>query len=157
MLKASRYYAVAAILLAIAGVPATAQFPTGPDDQDQQAGKGKAKKAAEPGSPNINGNWSGELNQVGSQSPYKVELTINARGAETRYPDLDCTGRLTRAGSGKTYAFFLEAITKGQAEKGGRCPDVTITVARQGDELAVGWFGSVQGNTIVAYGNLKKK
>jgi len=36
-------------------------------------------------------------------------------------------------------------------------PDGTITVARQGDELAVGWFGSVQGNTIVAYGNLKKK
>ena len=84
MLKGSRYYAVAAILLAIAGVPATAQFPTGPDDQDQPASKAKSKKAAEPGSPSINGNWSGELNQVGSQSPYKVELTINARGAETR-------------------------------------------------------------------------
>ena len=45
----------------------------------------------------------------------------------------------------------------GQAEKGGRCPDGTITVARQGDDLALGWFGSIHGETVVAYGSLKKK
>jgi hypothetical protein len=45
----------------------------------------------------------------------------------------------------------------GQAEKGGRCPDGTITVARQGDNLALSWFGSVQGTTVVAYGTLSKK
>src|SRR6516164_4958991 len=80
-----------------------------------------------------------------------------ATGAETKYPDLDCTGKLTRVGSSKSYVFYTEAITKGQAEKGGRCPDGTITVARQGDDLALGWFGSVQGTTVVAYGTLKKK
>ena len=116
----------------------------------------KGKKSAAAG-PNINGSWSGQLTQVGSQTPYKFEIAINAKGAETKYPDFDCFGKLTRVGSSKSYAFFVEVITKGQANKGGRCPDGTITVARQGDELAIGWFGSVQGNTIVAYGNLKKK
>jgi hypothetical protein len=53
--------------------------------------------------------------------------------------------------------FFVEIITKGQAEKGGRCPDGTITVARQGDDLALGWFGSIQETTVIAYGTLKKK
>jgi len=159
MVKAFRYCAVAVILAVIAAIaPATAQFPPSPDDQqDQAAGAPKGKKPPAPAGPNINGNWSGQLNQVGSQTPYKFELVINAKGAETKYPDLDCTGKLTRVGSSKSYAFFVEVITKGQADKGGRCPDGTITVARQGDELTLGWFGSVQGNTIVAYGTLKKK
>ena len=105
----------------------------------------------------MNGNWSGQLTQVGSQTPYKFELAINARGAETKYPDLDCTGKLTRVGSSKSYVFYVEAITKGAADKGGRCPDGTVTLARQGDDLAVGWFGAVQGTTVIAYGTLKKK
>jgi hypothetical protein len=160
MPKGFRYKALchcgAALVLATAAAvaPATAQFPPAPEDQP--AAKGK-KGAAAAAAPSLNGNWSGELNQVGSQNPYKFELTINARGAETKYPDLDCTGKLTRVGSSKSYVFYVEAITKGQADKGGRCPDGTITVARQGDDLALGWFGSVQGTTVVAYGTLKKK
>ena len=42
-------------------------------------------------------------------------------------------------------------------DKGGRCPDGTITVARSADKLAVGWFGSIKENTIVAFGTLGKK
>ena len=76
---------------------------------------------------------------------------------ETKYPDLDCLGKLTRVASSKSYVFFVEIITKGQADKGGRCPDGTITVARAGDKLAVGWFGSIQDTTVVAYGTLAKK
>jgi hypothetical protein len=53
--------------------------------------------------------------------------------------------------------FFVEVITKGATEKGGRCPDGTMTIARQGDGIAVGWFGAFESNTIVAYGTLKKK
>ena len=97
------------------------------------------------------------LTQVGSEKPYTFEIAIAANGAETKYPDLDCTGKLTRVGSSKSYTFFVEVITKGQADKGGRCPDGTVTVARQGNDLAVGWFGSVQDHTVVAYGTLKKK
>jgi hypothetical protein len=149
MPKGSRYkalcYSGAALLLATAAVvaPATAQFPPAPEDQPAAA---KGKKGAATVSTSLNGNWSGEF-----------ELAINARGAETKYPNLDCTGKLTRVGSSKSYTFYVEAITKGQVDKGGRCPDGTVTLARQGNDLALGWFGSVQGTTVVAYGTLKKK
>jgi hypothetical protein len=53
--------------------------------------------------------------------------------------------------------FFVEIITKGAVDKGGRCPDGTITVARAGNDLALFWFGSIEANTIVAYGTLSKK
>ena len=144
----------ATLLLAMAAAvaPATAQFPAAPDDAAAGGKKGSAGAG-----PTINGNWVGELTQVGSQTPYKFELAISAKGAEAKYPDLDCIGKLTRVGSSKTYVFFVEVITKGSADKGGRCPDGTMTVARQGDNLALGWFGSVQGTTVVAYGTLKKK
>src|SRR5215469_10154634 len=159
MPKGSRYkalsYCSAALVLAMVAAiaPATAQFPPAPEDQPAAKGKRGGATAAS----SINGNWSGQLTQVGSQKPYNFELAISGRGAETKYPDLDCTGKLTRVGSSKSYVFYTEAITKGQADKGGRCPDGTITVARQGDDLALGWFGSVQGTTVVAYGTLKKK
>src|SRR5262249_10410581 len=162
MLKPLRVCVSVATLGILAVIaPASAQFPPGPDDATDpaQPGGAKAKRAAAPqaAGPSINGSWSGQLKQVGSEAPYGLELTINANGAQTKYPDLDCTGKLTRVGSSKSYAFFVEVITKGQVDKGGRCPDGTITMARQGDELAVGWFASVQGNTIVAYGMLRKK
>ena len=146
----------AALILAMVAAiaPATAQFPAAPDDA--AAGAGKGKKGAD-GGPSVNGNWAGELTQVGSQTPYKFEIAISAKGAEAKYPDLDCIGKLTRVGSSKSYVFFVEVITKGSADKGGRCPDGTMTLARQGDNLALGWFGSVQGTTVVAYGTLKKK
>ena len=159
-----RICAAALLLAALAAVaPATAQFPPSAEDQQDNpplAGTPKHKKGAPPpaaAGPNIAGNWAGTLTQVGSNTPYKFELSINARGAETKYPDLDCIGKLTRSGSSKSYVFFIEVITKGQADKGGRCPDGAITVARQGDDLALGWFGSIQGNTVIAYGVLSKK
>jgi hypothetical protein len=157
-----RTCAAAVFLTLLAAIaPATAQFPPAPDDpQDNPplAGTPKNRKTPPaPAGPNITGNWVGQLNQVGTTTLYKFELSISAKGAETKYPDLDCVGKLTRAGSSKSYVFFIEVITKGQADKGGRCPDGTITVARQGDELSLGWFGSIQGSTVVAYGTLKKK
>jgi hypothetical protein len=48
-------------------------------------------------------------------------------------------------------------ITRGQAEKGGRCPDGTITVARAGDKLNWVWFGIPQDSVIVAFGTLTRK
>jgi hypothetical protein len=153
--KALYYCTAAAVLVMVAATaPAIAQFP--PSSEDAPAAKGK-KKGAAPAAPTVNGSWSGELTQVGQPNPYKFDIAITPRGADTTYPDLDCTGKLTRTGQSKSYVFFIEVITKGAADKGGRCPDGTITVARQGDDLAVGWFGSVQGTTVVAYGTLKKK
>src|SRR6266700_5840694 len=114
------FYLSAALVLGTAAAltPATAQFP--PAAEDQPAAKGK--KGAAAAAPSINGNWSGQLNQVGSQKPYKFELTISARGAETKYPDLDCTGKLTRVGSSKSYVFYVEAIPRAQPIKAGAVP-----------------------------------
>jgi hypothetical protein len=159
MTKLSRYFAIALLATMAAAVfPAAAQFRPTPDEPDPPApGTPKQKKAAPPAGPNITGNWAGDLTQIGSSTPYKFEIAIAGNKMETKYPDLDCLGKLTRVGSSKSYVFFVEVITKGQADKGGRCPDGTITVARQGEKLAVGWFGSIQETTVVAYGTLAKK
>jgi hypothetical protein len=53
--------------------------------------------------------------------------------------------------------FFVEAITKGQSEKGGRCPDGTLTLTRHGDNVALAWFGAPDNSPIVAYGTLTRK
>src|ERR1700674_1108734 len=169
MTKGSLYRAVIPIL-AIGGgiVPATAQFQWPPElstptEEAQPAPLiPKGKQAPKPSGssvagPSVAGNWTGELTQVGSKSPYKLELVISATGGETRYPGLDCTGKLIRVGASKSYAFFIEVITKGAANKGGRCPDGTITLARAGDNLALLWFGSIDANTIIAYGTLAKR
>ena len=163
MAKSSLYCALA-LVLAMCGIsPAIAQFPPppplpAPPTQAQPVpAPPKGKKAPAPPGPSIVGNWSGQLTQVGSQTPYKFELVIGPRGAGTTYPDLDCTGTLTRVGTSKSYVFFVEIITKGAVDKGGRCPDGTITAARAGNDLALFWFGSIEANTIVAYGTLSKK
>ena len=150
------------VLATVAAIaPATAQFPPAPPTfappRNPPPPAGTPKKKAMPPGPSIAGNWSGQLTQVDNQTPYKFELAVSAKGAETKYPDIDCTGKLTRVGSSKSYVFFIEIITKGRVEKGGRCPDGTITIARQGGSLALTWFGSIQGKTIVAYGTLSKK
>jgi hypothetical protein len=52
---------------------------------------------------------SGQFTQIGSQTPYKFELVIGPRGTETTYPDLDCTGTLTRIGASnglRTYTIW---------------------------------------------------
>ena len=155
MMRACGAALVVAMVVAI--VPAIAHFPPTPDDQqDNSPAGGKNKKGAPVAGPTITGNWTGQLNQVGSQTPYKFELSVTAKGAETNIRTSTAPA-LTRVGQSKSYVFFVEVITKGQADKGGRCPDGTVTVARQGDDLALGWFGSIQGSNVIAYGTLKKK
>ena len=114
------------LVLAMCGIaPATAQFPappplpTPPAEAQPSPAPSKGKKAPGPANSSIVGNWSGQLTQIGSQTPYKFELVIGPRGAETTYPDLDCTGTLTRVGASKSYVFFVEIITKGAVDKGG--------------------------------------
>ena len=167
MTKPFLYVAVMVLATAAAIAPASAQFPPPPPTSPPPPAspppaappvvtpKKKAAPAPSPGS--IVGNWAGQLNQQGSTAPYTFEISITPKGGETKYPDLNCIGKLTRVGQSKSYVFFVEVITKGQADKGGRCPDGTVTVARQGDDLALGWFGSIQGSTVIAYGTLKKK
>ena len=157
MAKPFLYAAVLVLAVSAAIAPTTAQPPLPPPTSAPQPASPPKKKATPPAGPSIAGNWIGQLHQEGGTAPYTFEISITAKGAETKYPDLDCIGELTRVGQSKSYFFFFEAITKGRADKGGRCPDGTITVARQGDNLALGWFGSVQDDVIVASGTLSKK
>ena len=148
-----------AFLLALE--PALAQFPHHPllprHQKIHRRLSANLRKKATPSETSITGTWIGQLTQVGSDAPHQFELAITASGARTRYPDLDCVGKLTRIGASKSYVFFVETITKGQADKGGRCPDGTVTVARQGNKLALRWFGSIQDEVVVASGTLSKK
>jgi hypothetical protein len=137
--------------------PATPLPPSEAPDATTPTEHAAPKKNITPPGPSIACNWSGQLTQVGKPGPYKFELAIGPKGAETKYPHLDCAGKLTRVGSSKSYVFFIEIITKGRSDKGGRCPDGTITMARQGDGLALTWFCSIQWKTVVAYGTLSQK
>jgi hypothetical protein len=107
--------------------------------------------------PGVVGTWSGSVTQVGGESKYTVVLTLTRNAGQTDYPELNCGGKLTRIGASKDYVFYVEVITRGQAEKGGRCPDGTITVARAGDKLNWVWFGIPQDSVIVAFGTLTRK
>ena len=84
-------------------------------------------------------------------------LEITAQGAQTYYPELNCGGKLTRVGASTGYVFFVEMITRGAVDKAGRCSNGTVTVARAGDKLSLGWFGNIKETTIIAYGTLSKK
>jgi hypothetical protein len=183
MSKGLLYRAAISILAFGGGIaPAAAQFQwppelSAPTEQAQPASpKGDAQpapavaketpaarppglSAAVPAAagPAVAGSWKGELTQVGSKTPYKLDLVISPSGGETKYPDLNCTGKLIRVGASKSYAFFIEVITKGAAKNGGRCPDGTITLARAGNDLALLWFGRIDTDTIIAYGTLAKR
>jgi hypothetical protein len=105
----------------------------------------------------VAGTWSGPVTQVGSESKYSVMLTLTASSGESSYPELNCTGKLTRIGASHSYVFFVEVITRGQVDKGGRCPDGTITVTRHGDNLNWAWVGAPRGDLIIAFGTLARK
>jgi hypothetical protein len=140
MAKPFLYAAVLVLAMSAAIAPASAQSPPPPPTSAPPPASPPKKKATPPASPSIADNWIGQLHQEGGTAPYTFEISITAKGAETKYPDLNCIGQLTRVGQSKSYVFFFETITKGQADKGGRCPDGTITVTRQGDNLALGWL-----------------
>src|SRR5260221_13196260 len=102
MSKRFRYCAVVLALAMCRIAPATAQFPpppplpTPPTQAQPVPAPPKGKKAPAPPGPSIVGNWTGQLTQVGSQTPYKFQLVIGPRGPEPQHPDVDCTGTLTR-------------------------------------------------------------
>ncbi len=83
-------------------------------------------------------------------------LTIAAKSATTDYPDLGCSGKLTRLGSGAGYVFYSETITTGRydAVKKSGCIDGTVTVSKQNGRLLLGWFGAFQEQAVQATATL---
>ena len=161
---------ISSIVMASAIASASAQFqwppdsappaqmdPVRPAEPSTTSSIPQGKKLSVPAGPTAIGKWKkGELTQIGSNTPYKLQLAVSPTVGETKYPDLHCTGKLIRIGASKSYAFFIEVVTQGASTKGGNCPDGTITMARSGDKLALSWFGAVDGNMIIAYGTLSK-
>jgi len=136
--------------------------PAPPSDWAQPAPPAPQKPTAPPparlsAGPAVAGTWTGPVTQVGGTSKYSVVMSLTATGGQSSYPELNCIGKLTRIGASRSYAFFIEVIVQGQREKGGRCPDGTITVTRTGDNLAWEWFGNVDGDIVLAYGTLTPK
>ncbi|NJO22595.1 MAG: hypothetical protein HC868_06185 [Sphingomonadales bacterium] len=140
---------VALAMVCTAALPAMAQQSSAPAKQ-----KKPAPAQAKGGS--VAGSWAGAVTQPGSK-PYSIVMTRQASGGETDYPDLQCGGKLTRAGSAGGYTFFLETITRGRLDKGGRCIDGSITVTMAGAQLAWGWVGIHNGQTLVAHASLKRR
>jgi hypothetical protein len=136
--------------------PPPGQFSPPPGAAAEAPARTAPKRAPAARGPDVTGTWSGTIAQVGGESRYNVVMKITGTGGETEYPELNCGGKLTRVGVSKNYVFFIE-ISHGQAEKGGRCPDGTITIAREGDNLNWEWFGSVKGDVVLAYGTLSRQ
>jgi hypothetical protein len=113
----------------------------------------------------IEGTWSGTVTQAaggaaartGGQTKYPVIVTISRKTAETDYPDQACGGKLNRIGQSRNYVFFVEVISRGGVDQGGRCPNGAITLTRSGENLGWEWFGVFEGELIVASGTLTRK
>jgi|SRR5688572_26377069 hypothetical protein len=143
---------VAVLAAACMALPAIAQQSSAPAKQKPAP----AKSAPAQAKGGITGAWTGPVTQPGSK-PYSIVMTLQASGGETDYPELQCGGKLTRAGSAGGYTFFLETITRGRLDQGGRCIDGSITVTMAGEQLAWGWVGTHQGKTLVGHASLKRR
>ncbi len=107
--------------------------------------------------PALLGTWTGKVTQSDGVGGFSVVMTISANAAETDYPELKCSGKLTRVGAAKGYVFFTETITRGGKSSGGDCIDGTITVAPASDKLIWGWIGRLNNEALVAWGTLVRK
>jgi hypothetical protein len=103
------------------------------------------------------GTWSGTLAQIGRAKPFAFEMTLAGKTGNTSYADDHCTGKLVRAGTSGSYAFFTETITAGKLDpttmKG--CLDGSLTLLKDaGGSLVISWTAAHDGKAIVAYGTL---
>jgi hypothetical protein len=103
------------------------------------------------------GTWTGMVVQNNGVTGFTVVMTIAANAVKTEYPELKCSGKLTRVGAAKGYVFFTETITQGGKNSGGECFDGTITVTPAGNKLVWVWVGGLNGETLVAWSTLERK
>jgi hypothetical protein len=108
--------------------------------------------------PDDTGTWVGKASQVGRDRTYTVTVTVGKKETTTTYPDLNCTGKLTRIGGSGNYVFYAEAIVnnKFDAAKKKGCLDGAITLLRAGNSLIYSWIGAYNDKPIVAYATLSQ-
>ena len=115
-----------------------------------------AAMPAHAAAPDNTGTWIGKASQIGRDRTYAVTVTIGKKESTTTYPDLNCTGKLTRIGGSGTYVFYAEAIVnnKFDATKKKGCLDGAVTLLRSGSSLIYSWIGAYNDKPIVAYATL---
>lgn len=140
-----------------AKAPPSKAEPADPDAPP--APRAKAKAAAPKAGPaeTLVGTWAGKVTQIEHDQGYTVVLTVRPGAATTEYPELGCSGTLSRLAGSGPYVFYLAKITRGRHDAGGRCPDGTAVIARAGDKLGFSWFGTVDGHVIFVYGALTRR
>jgi hypothetical protein len=107
--------------------------------------------------PALLGTWTGMVAQSNGVTGFTVVMTIAANAVKTEYPEIKCSGKLTRVGAAKGYVFFTETITQGGKNSGGDCIDGTITVTPAGNKLVWAWVGAYNGETLAAWSTLERK
>jgi hypothetical protein len=140
-----------------AGAPKAAKSKAATNAASLQAGAPKDAKPKAAPADSLVGSWTGPVTQVAHDKGFTIVVTIRPGGGDTEYPELACSGKLTRAAGSGSYVFYTEKITRGRHADGGRCPDGTVTIARAGDKLAFSWFATVEGIPVFAYATLSKK
>src|SRR5215469_18496823 len=124
-------YCAVALVLSICGIaPATAQFPpppplpTPPAEAQPSPAPSKGKKAPGPANSSIVGNWSGQLTQIGSQTPISSSSSLAPEGQ--RQPILTSTVQesLLASGRRKPMPSSSKSLLRAQSTKVGAVPTV---------------------------------
>jgi hypothetical protein len=97
--------------------------------------------------------WTGQVKQNNGPYDFTIVMRLSGDGGETEYPELKCSGKLTRVAQSGDYTFYLEKITTA----GVGCIDGAITLVSSKDTLTWGWVGAYQGETLVAWSSLTRK
>jgi hypothetical protein len=104
------------------------------------------------------GRWSGVALQSDGQTFPAIMIFDRQGHGESQYPSLDCSGKLSGAGSKGAYRFRETIAGYGRAGEGsGRCIDGTITISVSGDVMTWSWAGEWKGKPITAAGTLRRE
>jgi len=105
----------------------------------------------------IAGRWTGIAQQSDGQSYPAVMEFDQAGHGRSDYPSLDCSGKLSGAGTKGTYQFRETILTEGRAGAAGRCVDGTIRVTVSGNVMKWSWSGEWKGKPITASGTFLRE
>jgi len=97
--------------------------------------------------------WKGAVKQNSGASNYTVVMKLSGNGGVSEYPELKCSGTMTRVGQSGAYSFYLEKITT----PGSSCIDGAITLVRSDGMITWGWVGAHKGKTYVGWSDLAKQ
>ena len=105
----------------------------------------------------IAGRWTGLVQQSDGQSYPAVMAVDQAGHGRSDYPSLDCSGKLSGAGTKGTYQFRETILTEGRAGAAGRCVDGTIRLTVSGNVMKWSWSGEWKGKPITASGKFLRE